>query len=184
MKNLGLSAIDEAKEFSKLSAGGYICGITAVEDLENREYLKIEYDIAEGENKNYWRGLYEAKGFWGGSFIKSYKTKALPFFKGFITAVKGSNKGFKWEDDGANDEKTLVRKLVGLVLGEEEYTGNDGSTKTRLYVDSVHTIDKIKSGDFKVPEFKPLPGSTATTTSAANIPADFVEILSDDGVPF
>ena len=85
MKNVNLQNVEEAKDFERLPAGGYVCGITAVEDVADKEYLKIEFDIAEGDFKNYYRDLYQSKAFWGGNFVKSYKDKALPFFKGFIT---------------------------------------------------------------------------------------------------
>ena len=177
MKNLGLENIQEAQEFEKVTAGGYVCGITAVEDVADKEYIKVEYDIAEGDKKNYYRGLYEAKGFWGAKFVKSYKEKALPFFKGFITAVETSNKGYKFN----NDENSLKRKLVGLVLAEEEYRGNDGNIKIRLYVDQIHSIDKIRKGDFTVPPLKKLAGADTSTISS---PSNFEEVVTSDGVPF
>lgn len=162
MRPINLSEVEEAQDFEKVTPGGYICGITAIEDVAEKEYLRIEYDIADGKLKNFYNKLYNSQGFWGGNFIRSYKAKALPFFKGFITAVEKSNSGYKWN----NDEKTLVRKLVGLVLAEEEYRSNKGELKTRLYVAAVKSIDKIKSGDYKVPDLKKLDGSVAASTSA------------------
>jgi len=172
MKNLNLENVQEAAEYKKVTPGGYVCGITSVKDVTDKEYLKIEYEIAEGEFKGYYRELEASKGFWGASFIKSYKESALPFFKAFITSVEKSNNGFKF----ANDETKLRGKYVGLVLGEEEYRGNDGSIKTRLYVDQVHSVDKIKSGDFKVPAFKPLSGSSSYSSSSINEEAEDSEL--------
>ena len=177
MKAIDLSNVEEAKEFTRPEPGGYICGITSVEDVPEKEYLRIEYDIAEGDYKNFWRSLYESKSFWGGSFIKSYKEKALPFFKAFITAVEKSNRGFKW----ANDETALKRKLVGLVLGEEEYQANDGTIKTRLYVDQIHSVEKIKAGEFKIPDLKRYTGARASAQ-----PDNSLDVtIDDDGdLPF
>ncbi len=181
MRNIDWNNVEEAKEFEKVTPGGYVCGITAVENVENKEYLRIEYDIAEGEKKNYYRELYKSKGFWGASFIKSYKETALPFFKAFKTAVENSNKGYTFN----NDEKTLVRKLVGLVLAEEEYKANDGKIKTRLYVDQVHSIDKIRSGDFTVPELKKLDVKDSPTTPTFDM-SGFEDIPTpdDNNLPF
>lgn len=150
MKQINWDNVEEVKEFEKVTAGGYICGITAVNDEPDKEYLKVEYDIADGKFKGYYKALYEAKGFWGGSFIRSYKEKALPFFKGFITAVENSNKGFKFD----NDETKLKGKYIGLVLGEEEYIGNSNEVKTRLYVANIHSIDKIRKNEYSVPTLK------------------------------
>ena len=163
MKNINWNEVEEAQEFEKVATGGYVCGITAVEDVAGKEYLAIEFDIADGPLKNYYRGLYEAKGFWGGKFIKSYKDKAQKFFKGFITAIENSNKGFKFD----NDETKLKRKLVGLVLSEEEYKAKDGSIKTRLYVSDIRSVDKIKSGDFEVKPLKKLAEKSANSSNAS-----------------
>lgn len=186
MRPIDLSKVEEAKDFERVTPGGYVCGITNVKDVPESEYLLIEYDIAEGPLKNYYRQLNEAKGFWGGKFVKSYREKALPFFKGFITAVENSNNGYKWN----YDETTLKRKLIGLVFGEEEYTKNDGTVGKRLYVSSVHSVDKIRSGDFTVPPLKKLassstasvvyPDFSATQTATAG---GLVEI-DDDEMPF
>ena len=48
--------------------------------------------------------------------IRSYKTNALPFFKGFITAVEKTNPGYTWDWD----EKKLIGKNVIAVFGEED----------------------------------------------------------------
>lgn len=180
MKNINWNEVEEAQEYEKVATGGYVCGITAVEDVTEKEYLKLEFDIAEGPLKNYYRGLYEAKNFWGGKFIKSYKEKAQKFFKGFITAIENSNKGFKFD----NDEAKLKRKLVGLVLSEEEYEAKDGTIKTRLYVSDVRSVDKIRSGDFEVKPLKRFStaSGTLTNSTAPGTLSDFEE--TNDDVPF
>lgn len=169
MKNLNLVNVQEAQEFKNLIAGGYVAKITVVEDKTDKEYLRVEYDIAEGEFKGYFGELFDRANFWGGNFIKSYKEKALPFFKGFITAVENSNKNYVFD----NDETKLVGKLVGIVLGVEEYTGNDGSVKTRLYVSDVRSIDKIKKGDYKIPQKKIIERKD-----------EFITIDTDEDLPF
>lgn len=91
MKNLNLENVQEAKDFTPVPPDGYICRITSVEDVPDKEYLRVEFDIAEGDFKGNYQTLYENKGFWGGSFVRSYKEKALPFFKSFTTAIENSN---------------------------------------------------------------------------------------------
>ena len=54
------------------------------------------------------------------------------------------------------DERKLAGCLVGMIIGEEEYAGNDGSTKTRLRVRSTRPVAQIRDGRFKVPELKKL----------------------------
>lgn len=172
-------------EFAKLSTGGYICKITLVDDVSfdastnKGDYLKIEYDIAVGEFKDYYKEQYEKFGnFWGGTFFRSYKEKALGMFKHFIDCVEKSNAGFVW----TWDEKTLMGKFVGLVLGEEEYENSNGEIKTRLYVSQVKTVEEIKNGDFKVPELKKI----KKITPAPSVSAPDFTVLddTDDGIPF
>ena len=176
MKKINWNEVEDAREYDRVAPGGYICVITAVQDVPEKEYLKIEYDIADGQYKGHYKGLYDNAGFWGGNFVKSYKQKALPFFKAFLTAVGNSNSGFKFNDD----ENTLKGKFVGLVLGEEEYKANDGSVKTRLYVSEIHSISKIKNGEFKVPSMKKL---KQDPVSAENREDDFMPVEADD-LPF
>lgn len=150
MKKLNLEGIQEFKPFAKVEAGGYICGILAVEDFPEKEYLKFTYDIVEGELKGHYSNLKKEKGWALPAFIASYKDSALSFFKGTITSVEKSNKGFVWKDN----EQDLVKKKIGLVLFEEEYVKQDGSVGIRMKVDKAHSVDAIKSGDFEVPERK------------------------------
>jgi len=152
MKNVNWSEVEEAKEFEKVAVGGYVCRIMAVEDVETKEYLKISYDIAVGDFKDYYKNLNESKGFWGANFIKSYKDTALSFFKGFLTAIQNSNQGFV--ADTFNNPNDLVGKYIGLVLSEEEYIANDGQIKTRLYVSQVRSVDAIRTGDYKIADKK------------------------------
>lgn len=165
--------IKEAGEFDSLPAGGYVAVIKNVEDDPQKEYLKISFDIAEGNFKDYYLELYKSMNFWGGSFYRSYKETAQAFFKGFITAVEESNAGYKFNFD----ETTLKGKKIGVVLREEEYVPqqgpNAGQVRTRLIVDEVRSVDKIRKGDFKVKEKKllenQLPSASAPTTNPYDV---------------
>lgn len=157
MKKINLSNVPEQGEFQRLTAGGYICKINTVTDNPEKEYLYIEFDIAKGDFAGYYQELFKNKGFWGGRFYKSYKETALPMFKRFCSAVSKSNNGFVFDGETNADETTLVGKLVGLVLCEEEYYGNDGNIRTRLYVDRECPIEDIINNNFKIKPLKELP---------------------------
>lgn len=152
----------EAKsgEFRAPVAGGYICTITHVEDVPINEstgkgdYLKVEYDISEGEFKNYYTELFQKFGRWNASFLKSYKEKAYGLFKHFINCVEQSNVG--WTFTFQTIEKDLVGQKIGLVLGEEEYKNSAGETKTKLAVKYIKTVDDITDGRYSVPDKKKL----------------------------
>lgn len=184
MQAVDLSNVQEAGTGSQLKAGGYVCKYTNVTDVKDKQYLLMEFDIAEGPDKDYYKNLEAQHGFWGGTCYRSYKQNALPMFKRMCSAVTKSNPGYIF-DGGANnaDESTLIGKLVGIVLQEEEYEKNNGEIGTRLRVSYECDVDKIRKGDFKVPEKKLLPNNGRTTTTSddgfLNVPAG-----ANDEVPF
>jgi hypothetical protein len=143
----------------------------------------MEYDIAKGDFAGYYAALNERLGFWGGRFYKSYKETALGMFKRMCSAVSNSNNGFVFDGDTNADEQTLVGKLIGLVLCEEEYIGNDGNIKTRLYVEREISVDDVISGNFKVKDMKKLPEEKRPAESTDN---SFMEIpkSSAEDLPF
>jgi hypothetical protein len=160
-------------ERERLPAGGYICKITRVEDFPDKQYLKIEFDIADGQYKGWYGDIFKRANFWGGNFIRSYKDSATVFFKGFITAVEESNPNYKWNWQ----EQTLVGKWIGLVLGYEEYENRNHEIKERIYVAQNRSGKAIKNGDFTVPELKRLKQASkpAAPGSAYDSMADMQE---------
>lgn len=175
MKKVNLKDVQEPTDSKRLPAGAYICKLTKVEDVPKKEYLYVEYEIAKGDFAGYYEALNERLGFWGGRFYKSYKEKALGMFKRFCTAVSKSNNGYIFDGETNADESTLVGKLIGLVLCEEEYMGNDGNVKTRLYVERELSVDDVANGNFKIKPLKKLPEDEGGTDSAS-----FVDVPSSD----
>ena len=146
MKKIDMTNVQEAGDFSRPTAGAYICTITAVTDVPAKEYLKVAYDIAMGEHKGYYSELRAAHPDWewAGVYVKSYKSTALPMFKRFCTAVSRSNGNYVFDGGAVNaDEKTLIGKRVGLLLQDEEYYNNSGEKKTRLIVNREFPTDKL-----------------------------------------
>lgn len=183
MKRIDMTNVQEAGEFARLTAGGYVCRYTNVEDKPDKEYLYMEYDIAEGEFKDYYKQMNENLKFWGGRYFRSYKEKAQPMFKRMCSAVTKSNPGYLFDGNTNADERTLVGKLVGIVLAEEEYIGNDGSVKIRLYVYAEKSIDDIRNGNYKVPPLKKLADGTPTASTTAD--TSFINTNGiDEEVPF
>ena len=180
--------------FERLEPGGYICQILDVK-AEEKDYgtlLRVAFDIAEGDNKGYFRQLFDKRKEsydnpkWpnGGMYYQTVKSDDLRFFKGFITAIEESNSGYKWNWD----ENTLKGKVFGGIFGEEEYENNNGEIKAAIKCRWVRSADKVRSGDFEIPEKKALNNHSQpnnTNMSAAN---DFYNTLAegaDDGdLPF
>lgn len=178
MKNVDWNNVQD--EIRSPVPGGYAAKITRVEDVEDKEYLKIEWEFVEGEFKGVNKETYTVFGFWPYAFVRSYKDTALRFFKGFKTAVENSNPGFVFN----NDPQSLVGKFVGVVLAEEEYVSKTGEVKTRLYVAEQRSGKAIREGDFKVPELKKL--ATTAAPAYATPAQNFAPIYDDslDDCPF
>lgn len=188
MRKVDMTNVQEATDFPKLPAGAYICVIRNVEDLPDKEYLKVTYDIAEGEFAGHFDTIRKDHTDWAwvGAYVKSYKTTALPMFKRFCSAVSKSNGAFVFDGNTVNaDEKTLIGKKLGIVLRDEEYYSNSGELKTRLIVHKEFPVAELDKQ--KVPDVKKIEGSTQPSASANQTSSDgFMNIPEgvDDEVPF
>ena len=174
MKNVNWNEVQD--DIRRPVPGGYAAKITEVIDNEDKEYLLIRWEFADGEYKGCNQETFDAFDFWPIAFVKSYKQKALRFFKGFKTAVEESNRNFVFK----NDPQSLVGKYMGVVLGEEEYLDKEGNLKTRLYVDQVRSGKAIRDGDYKIPDLKKLPAGSAAPATAYAASANNYAVPTDD----
>lgn len=180
MRQFNWDEIQEMDEFDNPTPGAYVAKICNVEDFEDKEYLRIEWDFAEGTYKDNNQETYDRAGFWPIVLIRSYKPKALGFFKVFKTALERSNPGYQFRE---NELRQMVGKRIGVVLGEEEYNKNDGSIGTRLYVDKTISLDAYQKGDFQIPKKKLLAAKSDSVEnpgwsgSASYMPQDSSEPL-------
>ena len=178
---------DEAQafgEFETLPAGGHKCIIKQVksEKTQNgKEYLKIAFDIAEGEYKDFYQKKFDNdtredkkwSGVWP-VFIEGYNPGTTnPRFKGLITSVEASNGNFKFDFD----EQKLVGKKVGIVFREEEFLNFYGDVS--ISVKPFFAVSYDKAEEAKIPNLKKL----QQTEQASN---DFDLSNSDDSddLPF
>lgn len=169
MRKLDLSNVQEFKSFRQ-PVGGFVIEIKSVEDVAEKEYLKLRYDIvgAYEEADKEFVGMYTKRkaerNFEFPFTIVSYKESALSIFKGFCTAIAESNNGYDFTK--TFNEAELVGKVFGVVLGEEEYEGKDknGAPKVRVRSTVVarRSVAKIMAGDFEVPELKKLDHNVAS----------------------
>ena len=189
MIGVNMSNVESAGSYPRPKPGGYVIRIEKVENNKQKERLDIEFDIVEGEFAGYYKDMQERNGWHTGKFSKSYRTNALPFLKGFIEAVIKSNtpesvEGLVIDDFVDIDESKLVSLIVGMVVGEKEYIGVDGKKKTRLdtYNASFIPAEKIRAGDYTVPEFQPL-AEAPESSGVVDMSVGFTPTVDDD-VPF
>ena len=98
--------VQEPTKVKLRSPCGYSCAIKDVEDVPEKEYLGIQFDIVKGDEKGYFQKQYDndtrANKKWpnAGIIRRSYADKSASFFKGFITSVEKANKNFtvNWDE--------------------------------------------------------------------------------------
>lgn len=168
---------EEVVEFDSLKPGAYICCIRDVEDVFSKEYLKIKFDIADGEKKGFFHkdDLDE----WSnqGTTYRSYKDSASKFFKAFITAIEKSNthKNYKWDWN----EKSLIGRFFVAVFGEEEYENQDGDIKIVVKCQDIRSIQALREGKIEIPPLKKLKVRKNPETAAYQN-----QTINDDDLPF
>lgn len=179
---------DEAQAYTgesmQLPAGLYICKIRQVSEAQSqngRPQMAILYDIAEGEHKDFYQAQYEAakrmsgdKAKWKGVYKQIMDGSSLPFFKGLMTSIEKSNPGyqFPWGQEG--NEKTLIGKKFGAVMGREQFETNDHGKAFATKIFQVRSIDGLK--DAKVPEDKLL---EIQPQSPAAVPSTNPKLVAD-----
>ena len=182
MRDLGLANVEETTFGEKLPVGGYVVRITDVEDVPDKEYLWIVYDVEEayidGKLTDEYSGHYSddwgKNNGWAHRFLRSYKESALGMFKAFANRVEESNRGFKWNQCNENE---LIGKEVGVVLQKRFYTNDKGDDKEVLEVRSVYASQDIRSGDFKIPAPRDDREKVGNVVDAASC-------VDDEDVPF
>lgn len=186
--------VKAASEFVPLPAGGYIVELknAKVKEYKNQngdafERFEIAIDIAEGEFKDYYANDYcnqtnEDKK-WKG-VLRLYMPKedgseqdewTKSRFKSFIEAVEDSNPGFHWDWD----ESKLRGKKIGCLFRLEEWEYN-GKTGKKAQPFKAVSVEKIKSGNFKIPKEKLL----EKNASAPTAPTPEFRDIPDEDVPF
>ena len=176
-------------EGESLPKNGYVCKIlnAQVKDGKNGQYIQIAYDIAEGEFEGFFKKLFDAKTDenkkWSTYFFlnipkddgseKDGWTKRS--FKTFTNALEDSNEGYHFDWD----ETKFKDKLIGGLFHYEEYERQDGKVGRSTKMKNVCSVDKIHSGNYKLPDDKLLTSTTTPPADFMNIPAEI-----DEEIPF
>lgn len=203
----------ESAEFGQqsLKKGVYIGVIKNVTDYPVDEYIKVDFDINEGEHKGMFSRIAENMTDWpyDASDRRYYRARALPFFKAFITAVEKSNPGYSFK--GTNgDFAQLKGKIVVVVFADYEIPvpdeANDFKPKVRAKFKEFRSLQAKEEGKIKVPEgviplddynidkynealkefvaVTSVPASAGTDASAEALYDSSKKIASEDDLPF
>lgn len=171
----------EQYEYEALPKNAYIIRLLSVKEEANKDntgtYLKIAFDIAEGEFAGFYKKAFENDSRedkkWNNDavlYISVPKDNSEQWmvdnFNKFMTAVEDSNEGYHWNWD----ENTLKDKLVGakFCIEQSEYDGRIyDHTKAKWFI----AAQKIRDG-----KFGKLPNDKLISTKANSGAGDFVNI--------
>mgnify|MGYP001066499549 CR=1 FL=1 len=174
-------------EYKPLRLGGHICKIIKVEETfsrSQRPMLNIYLDIADGEQKGYFKNQYDRDDRpdkkWGCivyQLKRDNEGHTHRGFKTFITCVEKSNPGFTvvWGDEFS---KCFTGKFIGGVFGREQYRNTYGELKWSTKCLNFRSVETIRKG-VDIPEDKYL--KDTAPKAASN---DFEEVTGDDELPF
>lgn len=192
IKQFGDYATTEAYgDYATLPKGGYVLKIMGVSQKTNSlgAYLQIGMDIAEGEYKDFFAEQYKndtrSEKKWGCNFLLSIPkddgsekdgwTKRS--FKTFTTALEESNNGYHFDWD----ENKFKGLLIGGLFNEREYNKNDGSIGKSTNLAKVCAAEKIRKGDYKLPDDKLIERTAANSDMGfINVPEGTKEELPFD----
>lgn len=184
-------------DFKRMGAGAYVVQVQAVRTrgtdpykgavdyIRDNHYVKLIYDVVEGEHAwrfsdDYWTP--EERDY-AHCFYLSWKN--LGAFKGAIQAIDESNPGFDgFAAADAEQWGLFIGKKFGIVVGEKEYIANDGSLKTKLDFPRIKSVQDIHDGRFRVPELKKLEGAVSSTNSGGGGQGEQVPLDVYDDIPF
>lgn len=160
--------------YEEVEAGGYVCKIcnAILVNEDDKKNIRLELDIEEGPHKGFFTRLEERANFWGLTGYMSFKESQIRKFIKTCTAFGVSNPGFTFDPfrKGGADVDTLIGKLIGVVIGREEYMSNKGEIREKCVVSNITEVEKIRDGKFNVPKLKKL-----ENTNQGSLTDDFAE---------
>lgn len=174
-----LEAHPEQSQYDDIPAGGYICTIVDAELEEEKEYVRLDLDVAEGEYKGYFQALEDRANFWGLQYYASFKESQISRFAKLCTCLDACNPGFTFDPFSAKgvDVSILKGKKVGVVIGKEEYKNRNGEIREKNRVINITETKKIHEKKFKIPPLKKL--DTSKDSGFVTVPDD-----APDEIPF
>lgn len=186
MRNINwtsVTATHDGEGGQRLEPGAYVVRITEMNDVPDREYVEVVYDIAVGERAGYYSDEWGKSNPWAHHTFFSYKDKALGMLKGRLECINASNAGFDafaaW-DAGRLD--MFVGRTFGANIRLEEYEKSDGSIGERLSVCEVRTAQDVLDGKVKPRDVKRLDASRGSGWSARPVAA--APAVDDSDIPF
>jgi hypothetical protein len=191
---------DQTRGYSnseQLPRGGYVCKIIGAkpQDSQYGQSIKIAFDIAEGEYKDFYQKKFDANSSedkkWPGTFLLNVPTDdgserdgwTKRKFRTFTDALEDSNAGYHFDWD----ETKFKGKLIGFVFNYREWEAPDGRAVMSPNAANTTSVENIRKGNFKIPQDKLLRTHSTPSTQPSNPTSQpFIGISEgvDTEVPF
>jgi len=177
----------------QLPVGGYVMRIMGAEVKENRigQYVQVSMDIAEGQYKDFFADDYRAQDAnkkWHCNYLlnvplddgseKDGWTKRR--FKTFTEALEASNDGYHFDWD----EKKFKGLMIGGLFNIREWKTDDGQRGRSTNLAQVCSVEKIRTGKYKLPKDQLLKDSDSADSSPTNTTSGGFTVVHDDDLPF
>lgn len=177
----------------QLPVGGYVMRIMGAEVKENRigQYVQVSMDIAEGQYKDFFAEDYRAQDQnkkWHCNYLlnvplddgseKDGWTKRR--FKTFTEALEASNEGYHFDWD----EKKFKGLMIGGLFNIREWKTDDGQRGRSTNLAQVCSVEKIRTGKYKLPKDQLLKDSDSADSSSTNTTSGGFTVVHDDDLPF
>lgn len=138
------------EDYKSLPIGAYECVIKEAgiykSEQSNKESFRVAVDIATGDYKDYYQNRYDnntnENKKWDNNATRylAFQGDNAAYFKGFITSVENSNKGYTWDWD----ETKLIGKKICGVFQYEEYENQEGKKGVKVRLNKFRSLDKIE----------------------------------------
>lgn len=182
-----------ASEYRSIQPGVYMCRIQAVrtegEDSrghwtsEQRQYVKLILDIAEGDYANYfsedyWNG--EDKD-WGHSLYMSWKSTAYGMLKHTFASLNEANAGFDAQAAFEADKwEMFIGKFILVQWNGQEYESNTGEVRVRVRPDRAVTdsdnvrvkVEKLDGTKVDYSDYASAEAESSTSSEGADLYSD------------
>jgi hypothetical protein len=169
----------EENKYEPITPGAYVAKIVSAEDVEDREYNLLLWDIAEGKfagkfSDDFWVGKDYAH-----NYYASYKETALGMYKAMFLKLQESNEGFVFDGDEHNAEQ-FVELEIGIVLREEAYVTKSGEKRSNLKIGKLVPVADVRAGNVK-----PMPAKGLSKKDEELVASiDIQTSVYDEDMPF
>ena len=180
----------------QLPTGGYVMKIMGAEVKENSvgQYVQVSMDVAEGQYKDFFAADYRAQQpqdsrekIWHCAYFlnvplddgseKDGWTKRK--FKTFTEALEASNDGYHFDWD----EKKFKGLIIGGLFNMREYKTRDGNVGRSPNLAQVTSVEKIRTGKFKIPKDQLINGGQSGAPAPADAQGGYT-VVNDEELPF